>query len=636
MTDPKIVLSAVDKTQAAFDSVQRGLNGVGATGKKVQAIFTGFDRLVGITALSGFFGAGLVAAPVAFAVNVSKAGEEVARLSQLANSSTDAFQRMAYGAGSVGVANDKLADILKDVNDKVGEVVGTGGGPLKDFFDKVAPAVGVTADQFARLSGPEALQLYFDSLQKANLGQQQMTTYMEMIASDSTALIPLLRDGGAGFRELGDQAERFGLVMDDEAIAKSREFQKHLRDLEGIMTGLRNTIGVEVIPVINRLSAEFLLGIKYSDGFFDALTRYGLSNPFDNLAGKLAVLRNEFEQIDFRLSNDRSTDRGADEARLRALEQEIGYYTEIQKLRAGGDKQPPVIVPTTRTLPDLTDRKTKPDRDRDPLGDFAQRALADYEASLERLREKYIDLIDPLQKFRDQLAEIDMLRAEGQLTTEQAALAEQHVHAAMDDTITKMAEVADTGKDRFEDLTRAIDSWGNRAADTFADFAVSGKASFSDLVESILADIVRLQAKQIFDPIVSQGAGLFGGFVSSLFGGGAAQSFSGGGIATGPASGYPATLHGTEAVIPIPNGAVPVRLMGGQGGGTQVVVNVSNAAPEVRASARSSTDASGGAQLDIVIERVETGIGRRMAQGDGLAPLMERRYGLNPAAGARR
>ena len=33
-----------------------------------------------------------------------------------------------------------------------------------------------------------------------------------------------------------------------------------------------------------------------------------------------------------------------------------------------------------------------------------------------------------------------------------------------------------------------------------------------------------------------------------------------GGIATGPESGYPATLHGTEAVIPLKNGSVPVSL----------------------------------------------------------------------------
>jgi TP901 family phage tail tape measure protein len=37
-------------------------------------------------------------------------------------------------------------------------------------------------------------------------------------------------------------------------------------------------------------------------------------------------------------------------------------------------------------------------------------------------------------------------------------------------------------------------------------------------------------------------------------------SFADGGIASGPLSGYPVTLHGTEAVIPLKDGAVPVQL----------------------------------------------------------------------------
>jgi tape measure domain-containing protein len=41
--------------------------------------------------------------------------------------------------------------------------------------------------------------------------------------------------------------------------------------------------------------------------------------------------------------------------------------------------------------------------------------------------------------------------------------------------------------------------------------------------------------------------------------------FAKGGIATGSKSGYTATLHGTEAIIPLDGGAVPVQLMGGAG-----------------------------------------------------------------------
>ena len=43
--------------------------------------------------------------------------------------------------------------------------------------------------------------------------------------------------------------------------------------------------------------------------------------------------------------------------------------------------------------------------------------------------------------------------------------------------------------------------------------------------------------------------------------------YADGGIASGPLSGYPAMLHGTEAIIPLKNGAVPVQLSSGAAAG---------------------------------------------------------------------
>ena len=57
--------------------------------------------------------------------------------------------------------------------------------------------------------------------------------------------------------------------------------------------------------------------------------------------------------------------------------------------------------------------------------------------------------------------------------------------------------------------------------------------------------------------IATEGIGGVRGKVGDLLG------FQEGGIATGPASGYPVMLHGTEAVIPMRNGSIPVEIMGG-------------------------------------------------------------------------
>jgi hypothetical protein len=45
------------------------------------------------------------------------------------------------------------------------------------------------------------------------------------------------------------------------------------------------------------------------------------------------------------------------------------------------------------------------------------------------------------------------------------------------------------------------------------------------------------------------------------------RHYADGGIASGPLSGYSATLHGTEAVIPLKNGSVPVQLSSGNAAG---------------------------------------------------------------------
>lgn len=196
-------------------------------------------------------GAGVaVAALGTMVVQTANSARELQNLSRLSNTSTQDFQRMAYGARRFGIEQDKLSDILKDTNDRIGDFAATGGGPMADFFENIAPLVGVTADDFARLSGPEALQLYVKSLEDANLSQADMTFYMEAIASDATALIPLLKDNGREMRNLGDEAERVGVVLSDVEIGQLEEMRKSFDQLAGAAEGVRNQVALAAVPAI--------------------------------------------------------------------------------------------------------------------------------------------------------------------------------------------------------------------------------------------------------------------------------------------------------------------------------------------------------------------------------------------------
>ena len=156
---------------------------------------------------------------VAATRSAASAAKEIDNLARLSGIGTTQFQKLAAAGASVNFSQEKMADIFKDVNDKFGDFMATGAGPLADFFENVAPLVGVTADQFARLSGPEALQLYVSSLEKAGASQQQMTFYMEALASDATALVPLLKNNGREMKRFGDEAEQSGRVIDKDLIA---------------------------------------------------------------------------------------------------------------------------------------------------------------------------------------------------------------------------------------------------------------------------------------------------------------------------------------------------------------------------------------------------------------------------------
>lgn len=109
------------------------------------------------------------------------------------------------------------------------------------------------------------------------------------------------------------------------------------------------------------------------------------------------------------------------------------------------------------------------------------------------------------------------------------------------------------------------------------------------------AKLMEIAAKIQMAAMIYQGAnsfftgfgsgGLMGG-LKGLFGvrqGGIAsapgyRSYSDGGTATGPSSGYLAELHGTEAVVPLPNGrSIPVEMQGKSGGTNNISVNVNMA-----------------------------------------------------------
>jgi hypothetical protein len=139
----------------------------------------------------------------------------------------------------------------------------------------------------------------------------------------------------------------------------------------------------------------------------------------------------------------------------------------------------------------------------------------------------------------------------------------------------------------------------------------SAKEAFSNMAMSILKDISAMIVKMmvfrmlnsLFTASVPMDAGMTdyvsgynveaiartGGVFSQ---GKKMQGYSTGGVARGSTSGYPATLHGTEAVVPLPNGrSIPVEMKDSGATNNNIVVNISS-------EGQSNTQGSTGPDMD--------------------------------------
>ena len=110
--------------------------------------------------------------------------------------------------------------------------------------------------------------------------------------------------------------------------------------------------------------------------------------------------------------------------------------------------------------------------------------------------------------------------------------------------------------------------------------AANAKEAFANMAKGMIQSLAQVITKLLAVKFIEStlGGTGFGNFLGLGARSGAitepVPGYAGGGIARGREAGYPAILHGTEAVVPLPNGKeIPVQMRNG-GGDNNVVVNV--------------------------------------------------------------
>ncbi|HAS6969078.1 TPA: hypothetical protein I7284_07245 [Vibrio parahaemolyticus] len=272
------------KFQKDVDYAKKMLRGYTKEAKVANDETANFERKINVAGssirkmgtatlqLTGMITAGVGAAVAASTYMVRQSAQqarEIERQATVAQVSVQRIQELSYASEQYSIAGDKMADILKDVNDKLGDYAATGGGEFKDFFEQIAPKVGLTVSELQRMAGPEALIAIKEAMDQANVPMKQQIFYLESIANDASALMPLLESKGERLYELTRHYKDLNVAMSKYDIQQFKQMDQQISDMEMQMSrafgNLSRQVTYSLLPAmddVNTFVSNMTKGVR--------------------------------------------------------------------------------------------------------------------------------------------------------------------------------------------------------------------------------------------------------------------------------------------------------------------------------------------------------------------------------------
>lgn len=274
-------------TENQLDNLQKQLNSFGSVsaqqiaaagkameefGGKVQAVGNKFKP---VSAAAG----ALVGSMVGLGVNSMKTADDLNTMAKQTGLSTDSLQKFQYASDRVDVSVDTITSSVAKLKKNMG---GTG-----EAFEAIGVSV-TNADGSMR----NAEDVFFDTVQALseipNEVERDQAAYA-IFGKSADELAGIIDDGGAAFREYGQEAEDMGLILSGDtlnAINESNDvIDKSKAQLQAAGLQLGATIATGLAPVIDKISA----GVEKLVGWLQQLTPEQ-TNLIMTIAGVIAVV----------------------------------------------------------------------------------------------------------------------------------------------------------------------------------------------------------------------------------------------------------------------------------------------------------------------------------------------------------
>lgn len=232
--------------------------------------------------------AGIGAAAIAAGLAVGASGfqllkstsRQIAETDRWAKSlqlSTQELLAWQLAAEKAGVSGDQMADIFKDIGDKIGDAVLNKSGEAVDALN----ALGLSAEKLSKVSPDKQLLAIGESLEKISTNAEK-TTILESLGNDLSKLLPLFDNNNQKLKQFIDLAKDYGVAPDASSIDDLVKVNQLFEDMEAQVAGLK----IEIAAGLAKVDLTPLQGSldKLHDVLTDPLVLQGISDLVSEVA----------------------------------------------------------------------------------------------------------------------------------------------------------------------------------------------------------------------------------------------------------------------------------------------------------------------------------------------------------------
>ena len=235
----QLLITAVDQTRSAFDSIRGNLAKLGDESNRVKGMLAGLGVSLSV---AGF------AAMIKSAID---AADQLNKLSQKIGISVEALSTLRFAAQLSDVSLETLQKGIKGLSQNITEA-NTGIGDGAQVFDALGISVK-NADGSMKSTEAVLLQMA-DVFANLEDGAVKTALAVKLFGKSGMDMIPFLNQGAAGINQLTAEAERLGLKLTTETARSAEAFNDNLTALKASSSSLGIALARDFLPELTNIT----------------------------------------------------------------------------------------------------------------------------------------------------------------------------------------------------------------------------------------------------------------------------------------------------------------------------------------------------------------------------------------------